>query len=641
MISNRMLFVLTMVLAYLLIGSNAYASNSIDVETLSFSDVRPTIGDVVLVDFRFETRSSGSQKVVVYVYVDGKLHNKKTEYLYDGVYERRFYIDTYDLERGTYDVRITAKIYDDRGYIDDTDTKNKYLYVKGEVTDSRVCYHYYDDYYTDYYYDGYCYTYTPTIFRVDDRHITITQVAYDKAAAKYEKIPVKIYVKNDGKYTESVKLSVEINGVATTTDRELIYSGDERARIVYVNAPGTIGTHNIRIKAESYNDQHIVEDFLEVIGTTLSATINPKDTAKTGEWIHIYGYAMDGNYGSDNAVRIYKDSSYIEQVMPKSTGYYSAYVRFYDAGEHMIRVRVGSLEKTKQIFIEGAPKTTEPITYPIVTDVTDTSDTKANEKEDTYETTTNNYNITNNNITNNDITNNDITKKYYTVVVVTDENKTVTVDGTDITITVDSPEEEIIEENMFEFVDVNVNSKVLNIEQYSGNTLKITVTNHMNKAKLFSIETDFDDSLAFVSGPVVVASGETKILPVYFSTRGIQGKYDGTIKILQDGVTIKDFPVTIHVVAQREKELPASKADFGLIGVYAIIALFFLFLVALGYFAMTKTRTKESMRPFEPRFIRSSIGKYIPKKSQSVRKTTWPAKKTKDVYEVPWENVIY
>ncbi len=628
MISNRVLFILTMVLAYLLMGPNAYAANSIDIETLSFSDVRPTIGDVVLVDFRFETRSSGSQKVVVYVYVDGKLHNKKTEYLYDGVYERRFYIDTYDLERGTYDVKITAKIYDDRGYVDDTDTKNKYLYVKGEIIDSRVCYHYYDDYYTDYYYDGYCYTYAPRVYRADDRHITITQVAYDKAAAKYEKIPVKIYVKNDGKYTESVKLSVEINGVATTTDRELIYSGDERARIVYVNAPGTVGTHNIRIKAESYNDQHIVEDFLEVIGTTLSATINPKDTAKTGEWIHIYGYAMDGNYGSDNAVRIYKDSSYIEQVMPKSTGYYSAYVRFYDAGEHMIRVRVGSLEKTKQIFIEGAPKALETTTVPIVTDVTDTT-----EKEKAYEQTINNYNTTNNNITN----------KYYTVIVVADENQTVNVDGTDITITVDSPEdeEEMIEENMPEFVDVNVNSKVLNIEQYSGNTLKITVTNHMNEAKLFSIETDFVDSLAFVSGPVVVLPGETKILPVYFSTRGIQGKYDGTIKVLQDGDVIKDFPVTIHVVAQREKETPVSKSDFSSIGVYVIIALFFLFLVALGYFAMTKTRTKESMRPLEPRFIRSSIGKYIPKKSQEMKKTTWPAKKTKDVYEVPWENVIY
>ncbi|MCK4550674.1 MAG: hypothetical protein KAT91_01855, partial [Candidatus Aenigmarchaeota archaeon] len=379
---------------------------------------------------------------------------------------------------------------------------------------------------------------------------------------------------------------------------------------------------------ESYNDQHIVEDFLEVIGTTLSATINPKDTAKTGEWIHIYGYAMDGNYGSKIAVRIYKDSSYIEQVMPKSTGYYSAYVRFYDAGEHMIRVRVGSLEKTKQIFIEGVPKALETTTDPIVTDVTDTT-----EKEKAYEQTINNYNTTNNNITN----------KYYTVIVVADENKTVNVAGTDITITVDSPEdkEEVIEENMPEFVDVNVNSKVLNIEQYSGNTLKITVTNHMNEAKLFSIETDFDDALAFVSGPVVVLPGETKILPVYFSTRGIQGKYDGTIKVLQDDAVVKEFPVTIHVVAQREKEIPVSKADFGSIGVYAIIALFFLFLVALGYFAMIKTHTKESMRPLEPRFIRSSIGKYIPKKTQEIRKTTWPAKKTKDVYEVPWENVIY
>ena len=626
MISNRVLFILTMVLAYLLMGPNAYAANSIDVESLSFSDVRPTIGDVVLLDFRFETRSSGSQKVVIYAYVDGKLYNKKTEYLYDGSYERRFHIDTYDLERGTYNVKITAKIYDDRGYVDDTDTKNKYLYVKGEVTDSRVCYHYYDDYYTDYDYDGYCYTYAPTVFRADDRHITITQVAYDKAAAKYEKIPIKVYVKNDGKYTEYVKLSVEINGVVTTTDRETIYRDDERARIVYVNAPGTVGTHNIRIKAKSYNDQHIVEDFLEVIGTTLSATINPKDTAKTGEWIHIYGYAMDGNYGSDNAVRIYKDSSYIEQVMPKSTGYYSAYVRFHDGGEHMIRVRLGSIEKTKQIFIEGVPKDLETTTAPIVTEVTDTTET-----EKTHEQTINNYNTTNNNITN----------KYYTVVVVADENKTVNVEGTDITITVDSPEEEIVEEDMPEFIDVNVNSKVLNIEQYGGNTLKITVTNHMNEAKLFSIETDFDDSLAFVSGPVVVLPGETKILPIYFSTRGIQGKYDGTIKILQDGAAIKDFPVTIHVVAQREKEIPVSKADFGSIGVYAIIALFFLFLVALGYFVMTKTRTKDSMRPLEPRFIRSSIGKYIPKKSQDIKKTAWPVKKTKDIYEVPWENVIY
>ncbi|NOR85337.1 hypothetical protein GQ473_04405, partial [archaeon] len=393
-------FILTMFVALIFFSPSAFAANRIDVTSIRFSDTQPTIGDVVRVDFEFDVDADRYSKVNVYLSVDGKLYEKRVETLRDGDYKRSLYIDTYDLERGTYNVKIEAKIYDEDGRVDDTDTKNKYLYVKGEIKDSRTCYHYYDDYYTDYYYDGYCYTYTPIVKTTSTKYhnIAISQISYDHSASKYDRIPIKVYIKNSGDYTESVKITVEIDGVTKTTDRELIYSGDESARIVYFTAPATSGTHTVRIKATSYYDEHIIEDFLDVQSKTVSMNINPK-TAKMGEWIHVYGYAMDGTRGITTPVSIYKDSTYIEQVSVKPTGYYSAYVRFYESGEHMIRVRASGIEKTKQIYIEYvAPVTlvTEPTTEITTTTTTTTETVQITEPETTTtEQITPQTNITN------------------------------------------------------------------------------------------------------------------------------------------------------------------------------------------------------------------------------------------------------
>ena len=427
--------------ALIFLTPGVFAANRIDVTRISFSDTQPTIGDVVRVNFEFDVDATRYSKVNIYLYVDGKLYERKTETLKNGDYKRSLYIDTYDLESGTYNVKIEAKIYDEDGRVDDRDTKNKYLYVKGELKDSRNCYHYYDNYYDDYYgnyyYDGYCYTYVSPIKRISvkDHHITISQIAYDRSASKYEKMPITVYVKNEGDYTESVKITIEINGITKTTDRELIYPGDEHARLVYFTAPSTTGTHQIRIKATSYYDEHIVEDFIDVTEKTLSMAINPKTTANAGEWIHIYGYAMDNNRGIKTPIYIYKDSTYVEQISAKTTGYYSAYVRFYNSGEHLIKVKVGGIEKIKQVYIPPV----EPVTATdetLETSVTPATTPDANIPKTSTETNllndavdtptiTNNYNTTNNNITN----------KYYTIVVVADKNETINVDGTDITIT--------------------------------------------------------------------------------------------------------------------------------------------------------------------------------------------------------------
>ena len=666
MMKQPFVFILTVFVALVFLSPSAFAANRIDVTSIKFSDTQPTIGDVVRVDFEFDVDANRYSKVNIYLYVDGKLYEKRVETLRDGDYKRSLYIDTYDLERGTYNVKIEAKIYDEDERVDDTDTKNKYLYVKGEIIDSRICYHYYDDYYDNYYldysYDGYCYTYTPIVrtTTTKDHNIAISQISYDHSASKYDKIPIKVYVKNSGDYTESVKITIEIDGVTKTTDRELIYPGDEHARIVYFTAPSTTGTHQVRIKATSYYDQHIVEDFIDVIGTTVSLNINPK-TAKMGEWIHVYGYAMDDTRGITTPVSIYKDSTYVEQVSVKPTGYYSAYVRFYESGEHMIRVRASGIEKTKQIYIEYVA----PVTTTYVAQVTPVTDTNIDSSVDTTKTDdsvasitpqTNITNITDSYNTYN-TTNTNITNKYYTIVVVTDENKTIDVDGTDIKITVEKP---VISSDLSavngeiathmndlpEYVDVGVNSKIRNIEQYGGNTLKLTITNHMSDAKLFSVETTFDEKQVYVPGSSIIMPGETKVIPLYFSARGNVGKYDGIITVLKNNETIKEIPITIYsITSKKETEITTTSNLFN--NTTIIAAVFLIFLVSFSYFMIKRKTRRNFEQPIEPKLMRPYVGRYMhkykidPETAHFSNDNHRMRKKAKELYSVPWENVIY
>ncbi|NOR85934.1 hypothetical protein GQ473_07520, partial [archaeon] len=265
-------------------------------------------------------------------------------------------------------------------------------------------------------------------------------------------------------------------------------------------------------------------------------------------------------------------------------------------------------------------------------------------------------NITNINDSYNTYNTTNITNKYYTIVVVTDENKTIDVDGTDIKITVEKPVissdiNDVIGETtqtneLSEYVNVGVNSKILNMEQYGGNTLKLTITNHMNDAKLFSVKTTFDESLVYVPGSSIIMSGETKVIPLYFSARGDTGKYEGIVTVLKENETIKEIPITIYsITTKKETQMTTTSNLFN--NTTIIAAMFLIFLTGFGYFMIKRKIRRSFEKPIEPKLMRPYVGRYVPKNKIDIETSNFSnnniilRKNKKELYNVPWENVIY
>lgn len=226
-----------------------------------------------------------------------------------------------------------------------------------------------------------------------------------------------------------------------------------------------------------------------------------------------------------------------------------------------------------------------------------------------------------------------------------EKSATITIDGGTVTTvsvsTGTTTVTSITQKNAY--VDIDVSTKELDIEQYKGNLLDIKVTNHLGTEETFKIVSNFSQDWAFTPGAKTLDDSENAVFRMFFSPGEKLGRYSGEIYVVQGSEIIKTIPLSIFVAPSpsREARLPTEQlgfiGDIGTEGYVALGGLFFALLIILAIVPrMNLQMPKISLRPFGT--LASGHGyKSTPLEPSEIK--IEPAVKEK-MYVVPWNNVL-
>ncbi|MEA2003917.1 MAG: hypothetical protein U9O53_03070, partial [archaeon] len=247
-----------------------------------------------------------------------------------------------------------------------------------------------------------------------------------------------------------------------------------------------IGTHTVEvvtriyrgtstIKAEdSMTKKFEIEEKTPVIDITMN--VYPKDVT-IDENIQVFGYVDP----TDEIISIFVDGIAKKTTVPDINGFYSTYLKIGKIGDHVITVSVSDSKKHKIVNVIKKPEITEIMPEEPKKDIIITIIEPEPEKDEIIDKETNQ-----------------------------DTEK---------------------EEETFSYITVEASNKILDINQYESNIVRLTITNHEDKSHLFSIDTNFNNEMIFVPQPEVIKPGQSKILPLYFSADENPGRHYGIIYV--------------------------------------------------------------------------------------------------------------
>ncbi|MCK5452687.1 MAG: hypothetical protein KAI51_04560, partial [Candidatus Aenigmarchaeota archaeon] len=279
-------------------------------------------------------------------------------------------------------------------------------------------------------------------------------------------------------------------------------------------------------------------------------------------------------------ISIFVDGIAKKTTVPNINGFYSTYLKIGKTGDHVITASVGDSKKHKIVNIAEKPEITE---------------------------------------------------------IMPEEPKK------DIIITIIEPEpekdqeiEEEKEEEIFSYITVEASNKVLDINQYESNIVRITITNHEDKSHLFSIDTNFANEMIFIPQPEVIKPGQSKILPLYFSADENPGRHYGIIYVRNEERIVSEIPLTVFISENDYlKETVTQPIGPAVADILMILLAIIAIVLMMG---ITHRITKRTTRPLEV----SDIGRPTTTLLKKLHETTGKGAKTTPeiAYIVPWSNII-
>lgn len=368
--------------------------------------------------------------------------------------------------------------------------------------------------------------------------------------------PVTVSIKNRGDAREdNIQIAVLFDKKISYAKPASIAAGETVDRTITLRAPESAGKYDIEMQVTNAYNLETEKTSLTVKSLFLSLTIS-KSAATVNEWVGVSGYATRGGIIRAGNVNIYRDGIFIGQVPTTENGYYSTQIRFDSSGTHKVTAIAGDIRKDAYVYITGPGAGGAPAQ-------------PAPQQE--------------------------IVPQNYTTIII------VTPDG----------EKTIYPESLyprgkyegFSYADVEISSKQLDVVQYSGNTLTVTVTNHLGRSGLFRVETDFNESWVFLPRQEVLLDGETRRFDIYFNPDQA-GQFHGNIFVFDGANILKKAPLELFVSMQPEfgatekRESPAITAWAAQVQAGGLAALF-IATIFLMYLALKKPRALEPLG-FQP-----------------------------------------
>lgn len=417
-----------------------------------------------------------------------------------------------------------------------------------------------------------------------NHRLEITAIANKKLVSPNEEFPVDVEVKNTGNsLEENVVLSAAVAGKVYYGSPFAISPGEKKTVTIAIPAPSETGTREITITAYNSFTSAVETTYVDVQGTSISLTL-AKTTAQTGEWVDIYGYATRGNVASESAVSLYIDNVFSGLIPARENGYYRTSLKFDAVGSHRIGVLAGGLTTSQIIYI--TPEAPSPAPVP-----------PAAPKQIIIPP-----------------------GNYAAIIVVTTESQfTVYPEarGNNVSTANVSAQKEDKYANA-SFVNIDVSANELDAVQNSGNVLKITITNHLGRSELFSVNSDFRREWAYLPGAEVIPDKEKKVFEIYFAP-DTPGTFVGNVLVFQKDRIIKIIPVSLFV-APRETEIKEALPFGFALGIERIAALAIILSIAVLvlYFGARRPKALEPKAFGPPKDI-SEILKAM--KGSEIRKT--------------------
>ncbi|MCK5234828.1 MAG: hypothetical protein KAJ88_03210 [Candidatus Aenigmarchaeota archaeon] len=354
-----------------------------------------------------------------------------------------------------------------------------------------------------------------------------------------------------------------------------------------------IGTHTVEvvtriyrgtstIKAEDSMTKKLeIEEKAPVIDVTMN--VYPKDVT-VNENIQVFGYVDP----TDEIISIFVDGIAKKTTVPDINGFYSTYLKIGKTGDHVITASVSDSKKHKIVNVAEKPEITEIMPEEPKKDIIITIIEPEPEKDE------------------------DIDKE------------------------TDQETEEEKEEEIFSYITVEASNKILDINQYESNIVRITITNYEDRSHLFSIDTNFANEMIFIPQPEVIKPGQSKILPLYFSADENPGRHYGIIYVRNEERIVSEIPLTVfisendYIKETVTQPIGPAAADMLMILV-AIIAI----VLMMG---ITHRITKRTTRPLEV----SDIGRPTTTLLKKLHETTEKGAKARPetAYLVPWSNIV-
>lgn len=251
-----------------------------------------------------------------------------------------------------------------------------------------------------------------------------------------------------------------------------------------------------------------------------------KDEVNVGDVIKVYGYVIKNEQKENVDVSIFLNSVFIQKVKSDNKGYYEAYVAINDPGINIIKVVVGN--EFKELRIVAKQPSPEPqIVY---------------SSED------------------------------YDVMIIVDDSKHVIWRG--------GKEDEFFGDNEKQYVDFSISTHELDVREYGGAKLIISIENHMNTTHLFNATTTLSNKDYYTSGILELKPGQYGEIVLFIKPlnwTNIVGK-EQKVMVFMDGEKIGEETFTVSMI-------PRKSQIFDKVGRVEMmsLALIVLGVAALGY----------------------------------------------------------
>ena len=267
-----------------------------------------------------------------------------------------------------------------------------------------------------------------------------------------------------------------------------------------------------------------------------------KDRVHVGEIIKVYGF-VDSD--TEHKVYVYLNNHYKGSVWTREQ-YFEKYLLIEKEGKNEIKVVSGG--KVKKIYVYALPAE------------------EKNQEEERWEERKGDVNI---------IVYNNTIRIYY--------GKT------------ESKEEERVK---YEYVDVQLSTKQLDMEEGKGNVIKVVVFNHMNESKLFKVNTSLDELYTYLPSPKVLGVKEKGEFDIYIKPNIKDGRNRREkIFVYMNNTKIKEIPFEIFIIKRRYEEREKRGFINLNLDLYSLLGLGIILLIIMVFYLYPKWGGEEMLKP--------------------------------------------